>query len=203
MNSSTKVAAIATAIAVAAGTLVSGAGADPKDGGSDSGVVFRAERGISRAYHIAGTPGRDTFKVNISPTGRFVLRSEQPLTPITPPNGCRVDSTFQVSCDPGLVSRVFSRLKRGRDKFIAGDRFRLNARILGGLGPDRILGGNKADTLRGGGGPDRLVGARGDDALYGRPGRDLIDGGSGDDLIAGGRGHDIIDGGPGHDDVTQ
>jgi hypothetical protein len=169
-------------------------------------VTFRAEtnqRGLSQAYHVSGTPKRDSFKVKMSNSGRFVLKSQRPLTPISPPPGCRVDSTFQVSCNQGLVKSVSARLKRGRDRFIASSGFRLRAHVLGGRGPDRVRGGNKDDVIKGGSGHDRLLGFRGEDLIFGRHGRDVIEGGAGDDTLRGGRGDDRVEGGPGNDDVRR
>jgi hypothetical protein len=173
--------------------------ADP----ADRGPALRAQ-GISQNYHLGGTPRSDHYKVTTSPSGRFVLVSKRgPLTPITPPPGCQVDSSFQISCAQGLVRRMSVRLKRGRDKFIASSRFRLPLRVLGGHGPDRMGGGTKDDMIKGGQGPDRLLGGAGDDLLFGKPGRDLLDGGPGDDLIKGGPGKDIVSRSPGNDSVDR
>jgi serralysin len=184
-----------------AGIVLAAAGSSAPAGESSSGLTMR--QGVSSSYHFAGTSRADQFFLTVSPAGRFILESRRPLTPLDPPNGCVVNSTFKVSCDRGLVKRVFVRLKRGRDKLIADDRFRLHVRALGGHGPDRMLGGTKGDTLRGGRGPDRLLGNRGSDTLMGKPGRDLLDGGSGFDRIVGGPGRDIVQNSPGNDSVDR
>jgi RTX calcium-binding nonapeptide repeat (4 copies) len=204
MNGSRMLIVASAVITLFGGALVAGAGAGQRAG--QGGVTFRVEtneRGLSQAYHVSGTPKRDSFKVTMSNSGRFVLKSQRPLTPISPPPGCQVDNTFQVSCDQGLVKAVSARLKRGRDRFIASSRFRLRLRVLGGRGPDRVRGGNKDDLIKGGSGHDRLLGFRGEDLIFGRHGRDVIEGGAGDDTLRGGRGHDRIEGGPGDDDVRR
>jgi RTX calcium-binding nonapeptide repeat (4 copies) len=186
-----------------AGVLFATSGAAAPADTTDEAPALRAQ-GISQGYHLAGTPRSDHYKVTISPAGRFVLSSERgPLTPITPPPGCQVDSSFQLSCDQGLVRRMSVRLKRGRDKFIASPRFRLPIRVRGGHGPDRVAGGTKNDMLSGGRGPDRLLGGRGSDDLFGKPGRDLLDGGQGGDMIVGGSGKDIVSRSPGNDSVDR
>jgi hypothetical protein len=186
-----------------AGILTAALGSSAPAEQGDARPALRAQ-GISQGYHLAGTPRSDHYKVTMSPTGRFILTSQRrPLTPITPPPGCQVDSSHQLSCAQGLVKRLSVRLKRGRDKFVASSRFRLPIRILAGHGPDRLVGGTKDDTIYGGRGPDRLLGGRGDDVLFGKPGRDLIDGGPGDDYMNGGPGRDIIERGPGNDTVKR
>jgi RTX calcium-binding nonapeptide repeat (4 copies) len=186
-----------------AGFLIAlSSGTAPAD--TADGATTLQARGISQGYHLGGTPRSDHYKVTVSAAGRFILTSQRrPLTPITPPPGCQVDSSFQVSCGQGLVKRMSVRLKRGRDKFVASPRFRLPLRVLGGSGPDRLVGGNKNDTILAGRGPDRLLGGRGADVLYGKPGRDLLDGGSGSDRIFGGAGKDLINRSPGNDAVVR
>ena len=123
---------------------------------------------------------------------------QEPLTPLSPANGCQVDSTYQVSCDPGLVSRVLVRLKRGRDKLVASSRSGSRCACSAGMGPTGWLAATRPISYVEATAPTG-AGSRGDDELYGRPGRDILDGGPGDDLVKGGAGRDVIMPSPGDD----
>ena len=178
---------ILTAGAVAgvaiAGAVVSGAGAaDPPAQGA----------GLVDSYRIVGTQNNDSYVVTLSDSGRLVVRSRlQTITPISPPLGCRVDSSFQVSCNPGLIKSVVARLKRGRDKLVVRKHVRLPILAVGGPGGDRLIAGDGPATLRGKRGPDRLSGNGGANLLSGGMGRDVIRTGPRANRVRGGPGFDV------------
>ena len=102
-------------------------------------------RGLSQAYQLNGTFQVDSYVVTMTESGRFVLRSRVgTITPISPPSGCQVDSSTQLSCSAGLVKKLSARLKRGRDV------------IDGGPGKDLIRGGRGRDNVSGGPGDDNV-----------------------------------------------
>ena len=173
-----------------AGALVPGAFAG---GSTDGGSADKARGAIGLgAFHIRGSMGDDDYKITTADNGRFVLMSRGgPITPISPPDGCRVDDARTVSCNEGRVRAVVARLKRGRDTFVATARIRFPTFVIGGAQQDRLIGGRGNDMLRGRLGGDRLVGNRGEDRLIGGEGRDVLVA-DGDDRVVGGPGNDLV-----------
>jgi hypothetical protein len=197
-----------TVMVVAIGALAAAAGgADrPRDAATDRETATLAPlaswssskgsppgpAGLVDPYMLRGTSGADSYEVEIDGSRRFVVRSRNgPITPISPPAGCRVDDETQVSCDPGLIKSVIVRLSRGRDLFVAKRNLRLAMLVRGGASIDKLSAGNKNATLIGQGGADRLTGGRGNDLLAGGRGRDVLDPGAGTNVVRGGRGFDI------------
>lgn len=206
---------VAGVVAVGA-LLVSGAGASgspSSQGGADARDGYAFERispgeekrslatlamlgdaqsaGLVDSYRFAGTQENDNILVTKSDGGRFVLRSRaRSLTPISPPLGCRVDSSHQVSCNPGLIKSFVARMKRGRDR-VAVKNLRIPVFMVGGPGGDRLIAGNGNSTLKGKRGPDRLVGNGGVNLLSGGKGRDVITAGPRRNRVRGGPGFDV------------
>lgn len=190
----------------AAGALSTGGGAGSADdrvtlerlapGDEKASVSALAALGVQPAglvdtYRLIGTQENDNFLITRSNSGRFIVRSRaRPITPISPPLGCRVDSTLQVSCNPGLIKSLLARMKRGRDRVAMKPFVRMPVLMVGGRGGDRLVAGNGNSVLRGKRGPDRL---------FGNGGRNLLGGGKGRDVITTGAKRNRVRGGPGHD----
>ena len=160
---------------------------------------------------VVAAPGEvNAFSVEDLAGGVIVTDLAQNPVTSAPPAGCAVGLSWEVMCQPGVVSSVSVDAGDGNDSVSNGSVLARVA-LLGGAGNDAISGGAASenligaggnDTIQGGDGADVIDGGDGADELVGADGDDTISGGTGDDRLDGSDGNDVSDGGDGADTLT-
>jgi Ca2+-binding RTX toxin-like protein len=123
--------------------------------------------------------------------------AENPLTS-APPAGCSLGLTWEVMCEPGVISSAAVDGGDGNDS-LSNSSVLARVTLAGGAGSDQVSGGAAGETLQGGAGNDAIQGGDGSDLIDGGDGADEMIGADGDDQLIGGGGDDRLDGSDGND----